>query len=99
MKKLQPNEIELIGEWTFANGKTLGNKTCNRIDYLINHVLQKIGYDESGWDVLYRDPNDARFWELTYPQSHMHGGGPPRLTSITIEQARVKYGGKVDEMK
>lgn len=95
MKNLQPNETELVGEWKVTDGKMVGNEACNRIDHLINRVLQKIGCDESGWDILYRDPNDGRFWQLTYPQSQMHGGGPPRLAFISVEQAKAKYGNKV----
>jgi hypothetical protein len=99
MKNLQPNETELIGEWTFIDGKILGNEACNRIEYLINHILQKVGTDESGWDVLYRDPNDRRYWELTYPQSHMHGGGPPVLKRLSEEEAKAKYRQEMGEAR
>ena len=40
---------------------------------------------------LYRDPNDNRLWELIYPQSEMHGGGPPELRNLTFNEARQKY--------
>jgi hypothetical protein len=43
---------------------------------------------ECGWTTLYFDPRDSSYWELTYPQSHMHGGGPPQL--IQIEKATAK---------
>jgi hypothetical protein len=92
MKNLQPCETELVGEWIFANGRMTGDEACDRIEYLTEKVLKEIGRDATGWDVLYQDPNDGRYWELTYPKSHMHGGGPPRLTCISAEQAKAKYG-------
>ena len=62
-----------------------------RIDRLINGLLIKIGTDLSGWETLYRDPQDGRYWELTFPQSEMQGGGPPRLRHISDKEATQKY--------
>jgi hypothetical protein len=45
----------------------------------------------SAWETLYRDPNDGRYWERTYPHSDWHGGGPPCLTKITFDAAKEKY--------
>jgi hypothetical protein len=70
----------------------VADATCRRIEQLIKDQLQKIGTDISGWEPLYRDPTDDRFWELTFPQGEMHGGGPPRLAWISHENARQKYG-------
>jgi hypothetical protein len=53
--------------------------------------MQKLGNDQSGWDALYADPVTGKFWELTYPQSHLHGGGPRQLSEISSSAARVKY--------
>ena len=47
-----------------------------RIQQLIRDELVKIARDLTGWRVLYRDPKDGRLWQLSYPQSEMHGGGP-----------------------
>jgi len=57
---------------------------------------ETIGAGLSGRDDLYRDPDDGRLWELTWPQSDMHGGGPHRLSCLTIDAARMKYGAVVD---
>ncbi|MEI6200518.1 MAG: Imm27 family immunity protein [Enhydrobacter sp.] len=62
-----------------------------RIYGLIGGRFQKLGHSGDGWDTLYRDTVDGRFWELTYPQSHMHGGGPPRLTMLHLAVAKAKY--------
>lgn len=97
MKMLQARETDLIGEWKFVDGKMIGNETCERIEYLVSSVLREIGRDASGWDVLYCDPRDHRYWELIYPQSHMHGGGPPQLRCLTLNEAKIKYGDVVTE--
>jgi hypothetical protein len=94
--KLTPQESDLIGAWKMKLEKVIGDPTCERIEWLIRNCLVQLGTDSSGWDELYRDPDDGRLWELTWPQSHMHGGGPPRLTYMTIEAARGKYGAIVD---
>ena len=86
--KLRPNESDLIGQWRFEGDKIIVDATCKRIEHLITEELQEIARDPSGWDVLYIDPNDSRFWELTYPQSEMHGGGPPRLRYLPPDEAK-----------
>jgi len=45
--------------------------------------------------VLYRDPQDGRSWELTYPHSDWHGGEPPDLRHISSGEAASKYGNRV----
>lgn len=68
------------------------DETCKRIAQLANAYLVKLGHDQSGWDELYRDSSDNRLWELIYPQSELHGGGPPELRCLTIQEATEKYG-------
>jgi hypothetical protein len=63
-----------------------------RIQQLIRDELVKIARDLSGWRVLYRDPKDARLWELSYPHSEMHGGGPAKLTRISPQLAKKVFG-------
>jgi hypothetical protein len=75
---------------TFTNESV--NPTCERIDRLIRGYLQTIASSEAGWSVLYKDPGDGRFWELTYPHSEMHGGRSPLLMWLSDERARAKYG-------
>lgn len=92
MKNLQPYETELLGDWVVSETQVEGDEACKRIQWLIAEKLQEIATDFSGWDVLYRDPSDGRYWELTYPQSHMHGGGPPALQCVSEYVAGQKYG-------
>jgi len=87
---LKPEETELRCEWDLVDGKVIGNDVCQRIAFLIEHSLKKVA--GGGWETLYLDPNDGRYWELTYPSSEMHGGSPPRLAVVSKEQVESKYG-------
>jgi hypothetical protein len=98
LNKLQkPNERVLTGRWLLEDGRARGDATCERIAWLIMHHLQKIAVSpESGaWEMLYRAPDDGRYWERTYPQGEMHGGGPPQLKCLTFQEASKKYGAAV----
>jgi hypothetical protein len=53
--------------------------------------LEKLGHDPSGWEALYRDALTGALWEVTYPQGWMHGGGPRRMSKISLSDASVKY--------
>lgn len=89
MKKLQKSEKELIGSWVKSNGSVECDDTCLRIQFLTANVLKEIKI--GNWCALYQDPNDDRYWELTYPQSQLHGGGPESLVFIPDETAEKKY--------
>lgn len=93
---LAANETSLLGNWSLNAVKVIADATCRRIEWLISNHLVQLGSDASGWDELYRDPDDGRLWELTWPQSEMHGGGPPRLSCLTADEARGKYGPVAD---
>jgi len=69
--------------------KSSCNAVCDRIELLVSQHLTKVA--GGGWETLYQDPDDGRYWELTYPQGEMHGGGPPRLTYLPHELAQAKY--------
>ncbi len=95
--QLTPDEAQLTGEtqltgaWQEVGGGAEGDRTWARIEALVATVLQRLGCAQGGWSTLYRDPADGRLWERTYPQSQLHGGGPPCLTCIDREQAQAKY--------
>lgn len=92
MKRLDPSETRLEGHWTEANGKVEADATARRIEDLAEHHLKELKRDASGWLILFRDPDDGRLWELAYPKSEMHGGGPPTLRAITPKEAETLFG-------
>jgi hypothetical protein len=85
------NETKLLGQWLFENGSMQKDATTIRIESLLENYLKLVARNSSGWDALFSDPNDGRFWELTFPFSEMQGGGPPCLTAISLEEARGRY--------
>jgi len=92
MKKLEIQENVLMGQIIF-DGKTMKkDEVSSRINWLIINCLKKIAVDESGWDALYQDPDDKRYWELTFPNGEIHGGGAPRLGNVALgESVKSKY--------
>lgn len=92
IKKIDNNELELIGKLIFKNGKVIENETAQRINYLRDNYLKKIAVTSFGWEILYIDPTDMRYWELTFTQSETQGSGPPSLYNISKEIAIEKYG-------
>jgi hypothetical protein len=91
MSTIDAHETEIIGRWVWEKGAMVSDATCGRIDDLTRNYLVEVGRDKSGWDLLFRDPKDGRYWQLSYPNSDLHGGGPPQLTHLTKELALEKY--------
>ena len=48
-------------------------------EFIQIHALRKTGSRDGGWTIEYIDDRTGVAWELTYPHSEWHGGGPPRL--------------------
>lgn len=91
--KINPDETLIEGKWLVDDhNHVIGNENCARIHELTSNYLVRLMSDWSGWDTLYQDPTDNRFWEHTYLHGEMHGGGPPTLRNITQDEARQKYG-------
>lgn len=90
--KLLPTEICLTGRWLLKDGCVVADDICDRIEELVRLHLREVGRDASGWDALFVDPDDGRFWELIYPDSSLQGGGPPELRHLSVAQAKEKYG-------
>ena len=92
-RRPRPDETEIVGQWTLKRGRFVASFECHRIQALAECRFEHVANDpeSGGWDSLYRDPRDNRYWERTYPHSEMHGGGPPTLRVIDAELARRKY--------
>lgn len=95
---ISSSEKEIRGEWKQVGRELVASPECERIKTLTTSYLKKIASDASGWDKLYQDPADKRYWELTYPQSGMHGGGPPLLRVLSQAEAAAKYKIKVEAL-
>jgi hypothetical protein len=92
ISELAPDEGDLRGSWLVQKDRSvIADAVEKRIEWLTKQKLRHVATESSGWVTLYRDPRDGRFWELTYPQSEMHGGGPRRLHAISREEAAAKY--------
>jgi hypothetical protein len=95
--KLSPEERELRGAWVATAAGVVADEVAQRIEALRRGHLVEVASDPSGWDTLYRDPDDGRLWELTYPSSGTHGGGAPCLRQLDAETARARYGPGADD--
>jgi hypothetical protein len=87
--KLLPNENVIIGQWVRHDGKVIGDDNSQRIEWLTKYQLKKVSTTDGGWTTIYQDIHDGRYWQHSYPQSELHGGGPPMLEHIT--QATLAY--------
>lgn len=88
MELLQTSESSLTGQWTKIGSKVVGDSTCERIEWLVLNHLEKLGTSQSGWDTYFIDPIDNRYWLLSYPQSHNHGGGAPKLEVVPFSELK-----------
>ena len=89
---LGADERRLVGGWVEHDGSRTLDQVDRRIFWLVTRRLIARGQTHQGWEQLYQDPRDGRFWELTFPEGSLHGGGPRRLACIEEEAAREKYG-------
>jgi hypothetical protein len=54
--------------------------------------LEKIATDGSGWETLFFNKNTKKYWEKTYPNSEIHGGGKSELKEVELtENIKEKY--------
>jgi hypothetical protein len=89
--RLKPEETVLVGKWRAIDKRVVVDANTIRILKLVSAELVPLGSAGDGLTTLYRDPHDGRLWELTYPDSELHGGGPPTLTCVSKEYAHAKY--------
>ena len=88
---LAPFETVLIGKWEQSGNGLVADGVCRRIEQLVAVHLIRVCDDSSGWQTLYQDPNDKRYWVLSYPGSEMHGGGPPVLVAVSPDEANAHF--------
>jgi hypothetical protein len=51
-------------------------------DYAAQH-LSKIWVDEVAWRKGFVCPESGQLWVMDFPDSELHGGGPPRLRVVS----------------
>ncbi len=88
---IEKHETKLVGSKKFDGSTVVNDEITKRIELLASSYLRKIAQDASGWDILYQDPEDGRYWELIYPESELQGAGPPLLNNLSAEEAKKKY--------
>jgi hypothetical protein len=91
-KQLSVSDSPLRGRWVATTAGIKGDPVCERIGALVRTYLVAVGTSPDGWSDLLVDPDDGRYWELTYPESDLHGGGPPMLTALASDEAIDRYG-------
>ncbi len=90
-RKPHSSETSLVGSWVEKDNSIVQDSICERIQWLTDSYFEQIAIDGDNWSALYKNPADGSYWELTYPQSHMHGGGPPTLQRISKDDACKRY--------
>jgi hypothetical protein len=88
---LRADESVLRGSWLTIDNQVIRDSVSLRIAQLVANNLIEVGTADGGWSILYRDPSDGRYWEHSYPESEVHGGGPPMLVHLPLDVARKKY--------
>jgi hypothetical protein len=90
---LDNEETLLNGSWIVSGATLVPDEVCRRIEALTSGSLRKVADSPryGSWEVLYVDPRDGRYWKKSYPQGHLHGGGPPRLENISRQQAAEQF--------
>jgi hypothetical protein len=73
------SSTELNDIWSFEDGRMIARGDADAIDDMLATKLNKIRTEEGGWTIIYRHRTTGQLWELRYPKSEMHGGGPRRL--------------------
>jgi hypothetical protein len=53
--------------------------------------LIQVAVDDVNWKVLYRNAVTGDYWKEFFPDSGMHGGGPPAFVKISKEEARREF--------
>ena len=57
---VDPTETELAGSWMMQAGRMVGDAIEQRIGALVAEYLVELRRAPDGWEVLYRDPAEAR---------------------------------------
>jgi len=93
---ISPDESLIVGSWVKIDERMTADSELQRIRSLIANELEFIATSPDGWEKLYRDRLDGRFWEKFLPHGAMQGGGPESLRVLDFKSAQKKYMLKVN---
>ncbi len=82
-KTILPFE-DLTDRWVMSGSKVHAEGDAAEIDALLSTELVRLSGTDGDWRTLYRHRTTGKLWELSYPQSEMHGGGPRRLRRLSL---------------
>ena len=89
---INPNETLIVGSWVMAGGRMIADSEVQHIRTLVADELERVAIAPSGWESLYKNPRDGRYWEMFFPHSEMHGGDPEALRVVDLRSVQEKYG-------
>ncbi len=89
--KIEAHETIIESDSTLVGSEEEARRANLRILHLTHHHLVKTATANEGWAILYQDPTDQRYWELTFPKSYYHGCGPRKLSYLSNPDATLKY--------
>ena len=78
-----PKELREI--WVKRGDEVVDEGDAATIEDWLANKLDKLAITDGGWRSLYRHKETGRFWELTYPHSSWHGGGPRVFRELDID--------------
>lgn len=70
--------------------RTEARAISSRIFWLTREKFKHVATTDGGWSKLFID-DAAQYWELSYPKSNQHGGGPPELQRVETNLAKARY--------
>jgi hypothetical protein len=80
---------ELNEIWEFRDGRVHAVGDARDIEDLLRTKLVEVR--KGNWAILYRHKETGEFWDLTFPQGEMQGGGPRRLRVVSDPSNWVPY--------
>lgn len=76
-----------IRNWRFSEmcrAQFADDENTSALDKLLRNELEKLADADGGWRSLYRHRTTGRLWELSYPHSERHGGGPRAIRELIL---------------
>lgn len=92
MSEIHADEVEIRGLWFADGGRMTSDDACKRVQRLTAEYLQEVARAKRGWEKLYRDPVDGRYWEISYPFGGGQAAGPATLRCVELAAVQERYG-------